>query len=160
MLGGLTMSHIMYTTEVLNGTIWSASAYVVWLYEAYLAEGRPAADVGGDTRMSLVAFAHGTNGSFRKCSPSNYSYESLLYRFQVPRALELQGFAVVATDYRGLGVAEFPDDRTIEHSYLAAPSHANDIAYSIITVRAASKRVFKSDGPFAVMGHSQEGTAA
>jgi hypothetical protein len=69
-----------------------------------------------------VAWAHGTSGVFRGCAPSVmpslYEYGSWSYLIE-------RGFAVVATDYAGLGNDE------IGHPYVSLSSHANDVFYSV-----------------------------
>ncbi|KAL7767619.1 hypothetical protein ACKLNR_001920 [Fusarium oxysporum f. sp. zingiberi] len=150
---GLTMSRIIYTTEDLDGKIIPASAYVLWPYA-------PFSTGPGSTRKGLpmVAWAHGTTGTFKPCAPS--SYRALQYHFQVPFALALQGIAVVAPDYAGLGVSELPNGDTIPHSWVTAPAHANDVAFAVTAARSAFPDLLGSDGPFVAMGHSQGGGAS
>ncbi|KAL9568585.1 hypothetical protein ACKAV7_007387 [Fusarium commune] len=98
---GLTMSRIIYTTEDLDGKVIPLPAYILWPYVPF-STGPDSANKG----IPMVAWAHGTTGTFKPCAPS--SYRSLQYHFQVPFALALQGIAVVAPDYSGLGVSELP----------------------------------------------------
>lgn len=146
---GLTMSRIIYTTEDLNGTIFPASAYVLWPYNPLNSQ---------SSNIPMVAWAHGTTGTFKPCTPS--SYRALQYHFQVPFAIALQGIAVVAPDYAGLGVSELPSGETIPHPWITAPAHAKDLAHAITAARSAFPDMLKHDGAFVAMGHSQGGGAS
>ncbi|KAM5349831.1 hypothetical protein ACJ41O_006336 [Fusarium nematophilum] len=150
---GLTMSRIIYTTEDIDGKIVPASAYVLWPYSPFSTS--PKSSKQG---LPLVAWAHGTTGTFQPCAPS--SYRALQYHFQVPFALALQGLAVVAPDYAGLGVSELPSGETIPHPWLTAPAHANDLAHAVGAARSAFSDLLDAQGPFVAMGHSQGGGAA
>lgn len=150
---GLTMSRIIYTTEDLDGKVIPTSAYVLWPYTAF-----PTGSDSGKKGLPMVAWAHGTTGTFKPCAPS--SYRALQYHFQVPFALALQGVAVVAPDYAGLGVSELPNGETIPHSWVTAPAHANDVAFAVTAARSAFPDLLSSDGPFVAMGHSQGGGAS
>jgi pimeloyl-ACP methyl ester carboxylesterase len=93
----------------------------------------------------VIAWAHGTSGIARICAPSlmkdvYYSWEDL---FEFP----LLGYAVVATDYTGLGT-NFP------HQYLAMDAQAEDVVNSIPAARAA---VSQLGSRWVAVGHSQGG---
>ncbi|KAL8901175.1 MAG: hypothetical protein Q9207_005334 [Kuettlingeria erythrocarpa] len=88
-------------------------------------------------------------------APSNH--KNLWQHFNGPYQLALQGYVVIATDYAGLGVAEHASGEPIMHEYLASPSHANDVVYS---VRAAQEAFPEISKHFVVVGHSQGGGAA
>ncbi|HXQ45794.1 MAG TPA: lipase family protein [Caulobacteraceae bacterium] len=96
----------------------------------------------------IIAWAHGTSGVARQCAPSlmkdvYYGEEGL---FPMVRA----GYAVVATDYHGLGT-EGP------HQYVNKIAQAYDVIYSIPAARAAVSALGER---WVVDGHSQGGTAA
>ncbi|KXT02151.1 hypothetical protein AC578_5972 [Pseudocercospora eumusae] len=145
---GLTLSRIIYTTSDINGTVLPTTAFVLWPYTT------PDPVKGFD----IVGWAHGTSGVFRKCAPSNY--RSLQYHFMVPYTLALQGFAVVAPDYAGLGIDTLASGQQFHHQWLTAPSQANDLANAIVAARKAFPQVLHPNGSFVVMGHSQGGRAA
>ena len=149
---GLTMSRFVYTTEDINGTVFPASAYVLWPYESLETSQH------NKSGLPMVAWAHGTTGVFQPCAPS--SYRNLQYHFQVPFALALQGIAVVAADYAGLGVGKTQDGTTIPHPWIASPAQANDVAYAVTAARSAFPDRLAKDGRFVTMGHSQGGGAA
>jgi pimeloyl-ACP methyl ester carboxylesterase len=158
---GLTMSRIMYTSQSLNGTLVPASAYVLWPYAPfeYTDKCHSNHNIGNKTqgRFPLVAWAHGTSGQFVNCAPSNY--RSLQYHFMAPYTIALEGFAVVAPDYAGLGVTTLPNGE-VSHTWSASPAGANDVAYAIDAVRKAFPEYLAADGPFVAMGHSQGGSVA
>lgn len=90
----------------------------------------------------VIAWAHGTSGIARICAPSlmndvYYSWEDL---FEFP----LLGYAVVATDYIGLGT-NFP------HQYLAMDAQAEDVVNSIPAARAAVSQI---GSRWVAVGHS------
>jgi hypothetical protein len=150
---GLTMSRIMYTSSSLNGTVVPASAFVLWPYQAFPFN----SNNHKQSKFPLVAWAHGTSGQFADCAPSNY--RSLQYHFMTSYTLAMEGFAVVATDYAGLGVTTLPNGEQ-SHAWLAGPAGANDVAYAIDAVRAAFPGQLDPNGPFVAMGHSQGGNVA
>ncbi|KAK7223238.1 hypothetical protein V2G26_011241 [Clonostachys chloroleuca] len=143
---GLTLSRIMYTTTNLNGTVIPTSGYVLWPYS-------PIGSQNSGEGYNMVAWAHGTSGSFKSCAPSNY--RNLQYHFMVPFLLALQGNIVVAPDYAGLGVDTLPSGEHIAHPWAAGPAQANDLANAIIAARKAFPEYLKPSGSFVAMGHSQ-----
>lgn len=149
---GLSMSRIIYTTTNLNGTVIPTSAYVLWPYA-------PLASAGLKSKQfPLVAWAHGTSGYLKGCAPSNY--RNLQYHFMAPFLLALQGIAVVAPDYAGLGIDKLPNGEPIGHTWLNGPSQATDLANAVIAVRKAFPAQLPAEGPFAAVGHSQGGGAS
>jgi pimeloyl-ACP methyl ester carboxylesterase len=96
----------------------------------------------------VIAWAHGTSGVARMCAPSlekdmEYGEEGLM---PMVRA----GFAVVATDYHGLGTVG-------PHEYVNKTAQARDVIYSIPAARAAVPSLGRK---WVVIGHSQGGLAA
>jgi pimeloyl-ACP methyl ester carboxylesterase len=96
----------------------------------------------------VIAWAHGTSGVARMCAPSlqkdmEYGEEGLM---PMVRA----GFAVVATDYHGLGT-EAP------HEYINKTAQARDVIYSLPAARAAVPALGRR---WVVIGHSQGGITA
>lgn len=96
----------------------------------------------------VIAWAHGTSGVARMCAPSlekdmEYGEEGLM---PMVRA----GFAVVATDYHGLGTKG-------PHEYINKTAQARDVIYSVPAARAAVPTLGRR---WVVVGHSQGGLAA
>lgn len=142
----LALSRFIYQSRTLNGTAVPVSAYILW----------PFYPRGGGTRAPIVSWGHGTSGGFAECAPSHV--RSLWYQFSGPYALALAGYAVVATDYAGLGVSRYPDGRKIQHQYEASPAAGYDILYAVQAAREAFPDKLTEE--FAVMGVSQGGGAA
>lgn len=139
------LSRIMYQSENLSGALVPVSALVLWPYS-------PRSQSDG---YPIVAWAHGTSGASPDCAPSHH--KNLWQHFLAPYQLALQGYVVVATDYAGLGVHKQPSGKAILHEYLASPSHANDVIYSVQAVQSAFPELSKD---FVVIGHSQGVAAA
>jgi hypothetical protein len=150
---GLSMSRIVYSTADFNGTAIPASAYVLWPHTPYVPTGQ---HYTGNVKFQTVAWAHGTSGVHSNCAPSNY--QNLQYNFMVPFELALQGFAVVAPDYAGLGVAKDFDDNLIHHPWILGPAQANDLAFAVVAARKAFPQQIGKE--FVVVGHSQGGGSA
>lgn len=96
----------------------------------------------------VIAWAHGTSGVARRCAPSlekdmEYGEEGL---WPMVRA----GFAVVATDYHGLGTPG-------PHQYVNKTAQGHDVVYSVPAARAAVPAL---GARWVVVGHSQGGLAA
>ncbi|KAF2117087.1 Alpha/Beta hydrolase protein [Lophiotrema nucula] len=147
----LAMSRILYVTETLNGSMVPASAYVLWPWHAK-SFSDSSLNVSG---VPVVAWAHGTSGVYGECAPSHI--RNLWYQFSAPYILALQGYAVVAPDYAGLGVNQTLEGDDVIHQYMAGPAHANDLFYAVEAARKAFSDLSKQ---FVVMGHSQGGLAA
>ncbi|KAI9749235.1 MAG: hypothetical protein M4579_006951 [Chaenotheca gracillima] len=139
------ISRILYQSKNFNGSVVPASAYVLWPYT-------PRKQKDG---YPVVAWAHGSSGTFGNCAPSNF--RSLQYQFGAPFELALQGYVVVAPDYAGLGVEKDADGKFIPHQFAANPATANDLIYAVEAAQSAFKVLSKQ---FVVVGHSQGGGAA
>ncbi len=127
---------ILYHSRTLSGKDVAASGVVL------IPAGRPPA--GG---WPVIAWAHGTSGVARICAPSlmkdiEYGDEGLM-------PMVASGFAVVATDYVGLGT---PDP----HQYDDKIAQANDVVYSIPAAHAAVPALGRK---WVAIGHSQGGIA-
>lgn len=134
---GTTAIRILYHSQSAAGKDVATSAVVL------VPPGRPPA--GG---WPVIAWAHGTSGVARMCAPSlqkdmEYGEEGLM---PMVRA----GFAVVATDYHGLGTAG-------PHEYVNKVAQGRDVIYSIPAARAAVPALGRK---WVVVGHSQGGLAA
>ncbi len=134
---GATASRILYRSTGLHGETIAVSGVVITPTD------------GSNADRAIVAWAHPTSGVTTACAPS---LSRGVYR-QIPGLAQLlqQGFAVVATDYPGLGGPGV-------HPYLIGDSEGRAVLDS---VRAARERLGQREPPrFAVWGHSQGGQAA
>lgn len=141
----LSLSRFIYQSKKSNGASVPVSGLILWPYAA-----RP--HPGG---IPVVAWAHGTSGVAPECAPSNI--QNLWYQFQGLYELALHGYAVVATDYAGLGVAKDASNATVVHEYATGPAQANDLFYSLPAARQAFPILAEE---FVAMGHSEGGGAA
>lgn len=127
---------ILYHSQTRDGRDVAASGVVL------LPAGVPP---GGG--WPLIAWAHGTSGVARQCAPSlmrdvEYGSEGLM-------PMVASGFAVVATDYAGLGTPG-------PHEYDNKIAQANDVVYSVPAARAAVRAL---GARWVAIGHSQGGVA-
>jgi pimeloyl-ACP methyl ester carboxylesterase len=108
----------------------------------------------------VIAWAHGTAGVARSCAPSAmkdvFYGDTGLYGFLNSLYTSLTGtvfpsYAVVATDYTGLGT-NYP------HEYLSRFAQGLDVIYSIPAAHAALPGVLSKK--WVTVGHSQGGEAA
>ena len=154
----LALSRLVYQSRRLDGVLVPVSAYVLWPYHP---RRKLAGKLGG--KISLVSWGHGNSGAFAECAPSHI--RNLWYQFSAPYELALAGYAVVATDYAGLGVPWYPRNESdgihavnITHQFAASPAAGNDLLYAAQAAQAAFPDVLTRE--FVVVGHSQGGGAA
>jgi len=107
----------------------------------------PAGDAPPDG-WPVIAWAHGTSGVARQCAPS--LQKDIYYGEEGLMPMVRAGFAVVATDYHGLGT-------TGPHQYINKTAQARDVIYSIPAARQAVPAL---GSKWVVDGHSQGGVAA
>lgn len=142
----LSLSRIVYQSKSLNGTLVPVSGYILWPYHPR----------NGAKRVPLVAWGHGFSGFVPECAPSHI--QNLWYQFSGPYELALSGYAVVASDYAGLGVSKDAHGRTIYHETSSNPAAGQDLLFAAQAAQSAFSDILTKD--FVVMGHSQGGGAA
>ncbi|OJJ37009.1 hypothetical protein ASPWEDRAFT_38645 [Aspergillus wentii DTO 134E9] len=135
---GLTAYRYQYTSRSMNGSVVPATGFIAIPYSSYRQDGK----------YPVVAYAHGTIGIFAGCPPSSTAE---LYDYNNWGFLAQNGYAIVATDYAGLG------NNYIEHEYCSFSAHANDIYYGMLAARKVFPDTFTDD--WAGVGHSQGGGA-
>ena len=96
----------------------------------------------------VIAWAHGTSGMARQCAPS--AMKDVYYGAKGLTDMLAAGFAIVATDYYGLGAPG-------AHPYMNKADHAEDIINALPAAQAAVPALGKK---WVVSGHSQGGLAA
>ena len=134
---GITATRILYHTRTANNVDTLASGVVLVPY------GRP--PNGG---WPLLSWSHGTSGVARNCAPS--LMKSLFYNWEGLYEYVLMGYAVVATDYAGLGTEG-------HHAYLDMLSNGTDVINSVPAAHAAVPNLSKE---WLVIGHSQGGLSS
>jgi len=138
-LPGATAYRMLYVSTRPDGTTAASGAMVFVPNSPAPPDGRP-----------VVAWAHGTVGMGDACAPSRSRNPVSQFTTWLPQAME-QGWAVVATDYAGLGTPGV-------QLYLVGESEARDVVNSVRAVRTIPG-VDASDR-YVVMGHSQGGHSA
>ncbi|MFJ9363523.1 lipase family protein [Nocardia sp. NPDC101769] len=137
-VGAATVDRITYWTRDSSDRPALSSALV------FLPQGAP--PPGG---RPVVAWDHGTMGVAGKCAPSTMGLDDDHYTELFSRWLA-DGYAVVATDYIGLGTPG-------PHAYLDGHAEANATVDSVRAARAVEPGLSTR---WAVVGHSQGGQAA
>ena len=145
----ISMSRFLYMTETLNGSSLPASAYVLWPYLARTFENLEAcsSDDSESPIFPLFGLAHGTSGFNQACAPSGL--RSLWGDLSTSFPLALAGYAVVAPDYLGYGVAN------ITAPYFVLPSQANDLFRAVEAAQKAWPHMLSKK--FVLGGQSQGG---
>lgn len=130
---------ILYTTTGVDGLVRVASGLVV-------------VPTGGDGRpWPVIDWDHGTTGFAQHCAPSLQERPFWAGGMYVIKRVIREGWALVATDYIGLGTQG-------PHPYLFGRASATA---SLDAVRAARELTEANLGPSTVVwGHSQGGGAA
>ncbi|KAF2024173.1 alpha/beta-hydrolase [Setomelanomma holmii] len=136
---GLTAYKIQYTSADSSGNPVPVTGFVAF----------PALPPSWSTgAYPVVAYSHGTLGMYRGCAPSSspsfFDYKSW------PLITE-RGYAVIATDYQGLG------NNHTTHKYLSWDSHARDVYYSVVAARKAFGHMLTKG--WVSVGHSQGGSS-
>jgi alpha-beta hydrolase superfamily lysophospholipase len=134
---GTRATRILYHTRTASNTDTLSSGVVLIPY------GQPPR--GG---WPLLAWSHGTSGVANNCAPS--LMRSLFYNWEGLYEYVMLGYAVVATDYAGLGTQG-------RHAYLDMLSNATDVVNSIPAAHAAVPDLSQK---WLVIGHSQGGLSS
>ncbi len=133
----VTAVRILYHSRSASGKDVAASGVVLFPYDK-----KPPA--GG---WPVIAWAHGSTGVARSCAPSlmrNIGHGPFLSMY-----VNL-GYAVVATDYTGLGTG-------FRNAFLDGPSNATDVVNSVPAARAAVPQL---GARWIVMGEAEGGFTA
>ncbi|RYJ01989.1 MAG: alpha/beta fold hydrolase, partial [Actinomycetales bacterium] len=109
---------------------------------------------GGNASHPVVAWAHGTTGFDRTCAPSllGGGLTGAAFPDVLPDVLD-RGWAVVATDYPGLGTGG-------THPYLIGRAEAYSVLDSVRAARQLTSEGLRLDDRTVAWGHSQGGGAA
>ncbi|CAP86442.1 hypothetical protein E8E15_003514 [Penicillium rubens] len=136
---GTTAYRFQYVSKDLDGKKIPVTGFIAFPYASRL---------NGHV-YPAIAYGHGTSGVFQGCAPSAMPslYEYGSWAFLVSR-----GYAVIATDYAGLG------NNYTAHPWQASPAQAHDLYYSV----AAARKLFGGalTDEWMSVGHSQGGGAA
>ncbi|MFA7762401.1 lipase family protein [Streptomyces sp. NPDC048723] len=101
----------------------------------------------------LITYAVGTVGMGDACAPSNNLPHGTAMEANLIQQLTLRGWAVVVTDYEGLGTPGV-------HTYTVGPS----AGHAVLDAARAAQRLpgagLSASGPVGIMGYSQGGQAS
>lgn len=100
----------------------------------------------------IVAFAPGTQGLADKCAPSGQLAEGTEYEALPIKKLLDQGYAVVVTDYQGLGTPGV-------HTYMTRAAQGRAVLDSVRAAQRLQTVDLPDAGPVALYGYSQGGGA-
>jgi dienelactone hydrolase len=140
--GARTNELLLYRSKDLHGKATAVSGSLS------LPKGK--APKGG---WPIITYAHGTTGSADACAPTRgYDKSNLTsYAFPLLRGWLKAGYAVVRTDYDGLGTPGV-------HQYLVGQSEGRSVLDAVRAARGfAPKKLSKR---YMIAGHSQGGHAA
>ncbi|UNI19472.1 hypothetical protein JDV02_005654 [Purpureocillium takamizusanense] len=173
---GTAAFKFQYVTVDLDGGLVPATGFIAFPYSPGMGGARGAATADDDdddekrrrkqqqqrnnntttnnnTPYKLVAWAHGTIGLYAGCAPSNGPN---MFDYTSWQPLTARGYAVVGTDYAGLG------NNATAHKYCSFDAHATDVYYSVV----AARKLFGGGGgallsrEWLSVGHSQGGGTA
>ncbi|KAJ6089452.1 hypothetical protein N7467_004668 [Penicillium canescens] len=130
---GTSLWYMQYTSVGVNGSKVPATAFIALPYTEVPKQ-----------KTRLVAYAHGTIGLEPACAASS-SYNGFDYHSW--QLLTGPGYAVVATDYAGLG------NNYTSHKYGNPVLNSEDAYFSVVAARKAFPGVFTDE--WAAVGHSQ-----
>jgi hypothetical protein len=116
-----------YTSKDLDGSFVPVTGFIAMPYTTLRKNGK----------YPLIAYAHGTIGVFRGYPPTT---TQTLYDYTSWSLLIQRGYAIVVTDYAGLG------NNHTQHKYLSFPAHANDLYYSVVAARRHSRASSPTSG--------------
>ncbi|KXJ90437.1 secretory lipase [Microdochium bolleyi] len=145
--GGMSLSRMIYMTEDIDRKPIPASAFILLPLSSATVR-----DPEGKAAFKTLAWAHGTTGNARHCSPS--FERNLAYGWEAPLHFAANGYAVIATDYSGMGATGSP----AAFRYEAGLIHAADVAYSLVAARKIIGHLLTDE--WAVLGHSEGGMTA
>ncbi|MDI3408904.1 alpha/beta fold hydrolase [Streptomyces cavernicola] len=101
----------------------------------------------------IVGFAPGTQGLADKCAPSRQLAEGTEYEALPIKKLLDRGFAVVVTDYQGLGTPGV-------HTYMDREAQGRAVLDSVRAAQRLDSVDLPDAGPVALYGYSQGGGAS
>ncbi|WP_030722400.1 lipase family protein [Streptomyces sp. NRRL S-237] len=100
----------------------------------------------------LVTYAVGTVGMGDSCAPSDNLPRGTAMEANLIQQLTLRGWAVVVTDYEGLGTPGV-------HTYTVGPSAGHAVLDAARAARRLPEAGLSANGPVGIMGYSQGGQA-
>ncbi|HEX5910028.1 MAG TPA: lipase family protein [Thermoleophilaceae bacterium] len=158
-LPGKTHGDVIWSRPATGKSRLSGAGTRLVLYRSVGARGKPVAVSGlvsvprgkaPKGGFPVISWAHGTTGIADKTAPTRLAGASEYIRTSLLEAWIKKGYAVVRTDYEGLGTPGV-------HPYLIGRSEGRSV---LDIVRAARELDDDVSGRLAISGHSQGGHAA
>ncbi|AXB46450.1 lipase [Amycolatopsis albispora] len=134
---------IMYRSRDTHGEPIAVTGTVLTPHQAWTG--------GGD--RPIIGYAAGTQGVGDNCAPSRAMAAGMEYEGPFISGLLLRGYAVVVTDYEGLGTPGM-------HTYANRESQAHTVLDSIRAAQRLDAANLPDAGPVAIAGYSQGGGAS
>ncbi len=103
--------------------------------------------------LPLIAYAIGTHGIADDAAPSRLLSTGLDWEAGLMALVLGRGYAVVITDYQGLGTAG-------DHVYMVGRALGANVLDALRAARELAPAELPASGPAAIMGYSEGGTAA
>lgn len=158
---------VIWSRQVKSGPvrIQGSSKTTLLLYRSRSVSGQPIAVSGlldlpkgkaPKGGFKVISYAHGTTGMADACAPSRASsastpaYGYVAYTAPMLSSWIKKGYAVVRTDYEGLGTPG-------PHPYLIGNSEGRGVVDIVQAARSVDKKL---SSEYAIAGHSQGGQAA
>ncbi|QFU94475.1 putative inactive lipase [Amycolatopsis sp. YIM 10] len=137
------VQRIMYRSRDTHGEPIAVTGTVLTPHQAWTG--------GGD--RPIIGYAAGTQGVGDNCAPSRAMAAGMEYEGPFISGLLLRGYAVVVTDYEGLGTPGM-------HTYANRESQAHTVLDSIRAAQRLDAANLPDAGPVAIAGYSQGGGAS
>ncbi|MBF8190874.1 lipase, partial [Nonomuraea sp. K274] len=134
--------HLLYNSTTATGAPNAVSGTLLVPKSGYPLGARP-----------IVGYAVGTHGLGDQCAPSVSMSQGREAELALVSLFLLKGFAVVVTDYEGLGTPG-------PHTYMAGISQGHAVLDSIRAAVQVPGAGLSGRAPVAVMGYSQGGASA
>ncbi|MDP4506111.1 lipase family protein [Nonomuraea turcica] len=134
--------HILYHSTSAIGALNAVSGTLLVPKSAYPLGTRP-----------IIGYATGTHGLGDQCAPSVSMSEGREAELALVSLFLLKGFAVVVTDYEGLGTPG-------QHTYMAGISQGHAVLDAVRAAMRVPAAGLSTRAPVAVMGYSQGGASA
>ncbi|MGI5281820.1 lipase family protein [Nonomuraea polychroma] len=134
--------HILYNSTSAIGALNAVSGTLLVPKSGYPLGARP-----------IIGYATGTHGLGDQCAPSVSMSEGREAELALVSLFLLKGFAVVVTDYEGLGTPG-------QHTYMAGISQGHAVLDAVRAAMRVPGAGLSTRAPVAVMGYSQGGASA
>ncbi|WP_067433067.1 lipase family protein [Nocardioides jensenii] len=137
------VQRIMYRSTDRTGTPIAVTGTMLTPKQAWVGRGK----------RPLIGYAVGTQGLGDQCAPSRTLGKGLEYEGPFIAGLLARGYAIVVTDYEGLGTEG-------EHTYMMRETQGHAVLDAVRAAQRLPGSGVTSENPVAISGFSQGGGAA